>query len=107
MIEDDGRGFDPGASRGDGLGLLGMRERVELLDGTFQDRRRRAGGNDADRRAAGRLTPSLGQPAASRASAASVRPKAGANLNPWPEQADATTMRPCRSSTNDSSAVLV
>ena len=36
MIEDDGRGFDPAASRGVGLGLLGMRERVELLDGTFQ-----------------------------------------------------------------------
>ena len=36
MIEDDGRGFDRTASRGAGLGLLGMRERVELLDGTFQ-----------------------------------------------------------------------
>jgi len=36
MIEDDGRGFDP-AARGDGgLGLLGMRERVELLDGSLQ-----------------------------------------------------------------------
>ena len=36
MIEDDGRGFDPALSRGGGLGLLGMRERVELLDGTLQ-----------------------------------------------------------------------
>src|ERR671934_74670 len=33
VIEDDGRGFDPAAAREDGLGLLGMRERVELLDG--------------------------------------------------------------------------
>ena len=36
MIEDDGRGFDPAASGGGGLGLLGMRERVELLDGSLQ-----------------------------------------------------------------------
>ena len=35
MIEDDGRGFDP-ASSGRRLGLLGMRERVELLDGSLQ-----------------------------------------------------------------------
>ena len=36
MIEDDGRGFDQ-TSSGDGrLGLLGMRERVELLDGSLQ-----------------------------------------------------------------------
>jgi signal transduction histidine kinase len=33
VIEDDGRGFDPGTVREDGLGLLGMRERVELHDG--------------------------------------------------------------------------
>ena len=33
VIEDDGRGFDPSSSRDDRLGLLGMRERVELLDG--------------------------------------------------------------------------
>jgi signal transduction histidine kinase len=32
VIEDDGRGFDPGVLQ-DGLGLLGMRERVGLLDG--------------------------------------------------------------------------
>jgi PAS domain S-box-containing protein len=34
LVEDDGRGFDPAAvSRGHGLGLLGMRERAELIDG--------------------------------------------------------------------------
>jgi signal transduction histidine kinase len=33
VIEDDGEGFDPEATREDGLGLLGMRERVALLDG--------------------------------------------------------------------------
>lgn len=33
VIEDDGRGFDPATARDDGLGLLGMRERVELHDG--------------------------------------------------------------------------
>ncbi len=35
MIEDDGTGFDPAARSTGGLGLLGMRERVELLDGTL------------------------------------------------------------------------
>jgi two-component system sensor histidine kinase DegS len=33
VIEDDGRGFDPGADREGGLGLLGMQERIELVDG--------------------------------------------------------------------------
>jgi signal transduction histidine kinase len=33
-IRDDGAGFDP-AERTDGFGLLGMRERVQLLDGTL------------------------------------------------------------------------
>jgi signal transduction histidine kinase len=33
VIEDDGRGFDPGAVRSDSLGLDGMRERAELHDG--------------------------------------------------------------------------
>ena len=47
------------------------------------------------------------QDAASCASAASVRPTTGANLKPWPEQAAPTTMRPWRSSTKPSSAVLV
>jgi two-component system, NarL family, sensor histidine kinase UhpB len=32
VIEDDGRGFDPDDA-GDGLGLVGMQERVALLDG--------------------------------------------------------------------------
>jgi signal transduction histidine kinase len=36
MIEDDGRGFDPERPSVAGLGLQGMRERVELLDGSFQ-----------------------------------------------------------------------
>ena len=33
-VRDDGSGFDP-ASRTEGFGLLGMRERVELLDGAL------------------------------------------------------------------------
>jgi signal transduction histidine kinase len=33
VIEDDGRGFDPNASPDAGIGLIGMRERIELLDG--------------------------------------------------------------------------
>ena len=33
VLEDDGAGFDTGAIRGDGLGLVGMRERVGLLGG--------------------------------------------------------------------------
>jgi signal transduction histidine kinase len=33
VVEDDGEGFDPDAVRADGLGLLGMRERVALIDG--------------------------------------------------------------------------
>ena len=35
VIEDDGSGFDAGAAPGEGLGLLGMRERVQLLDGSL------------------------------------------------------------------------
>jgi signal transduction histidine kinase len=34
LVEDDGRGFDVGDA-GEGLGLVGMRERVELAAGTF------------------------------------------------------------------------
>jgi len=33
IIEDDGRGFDPALVREDGLGLVGMRERVGLVGG--------------------------------------------------------------------------
>jgi signal transduction histidine kinase len=33
IIEDDGRGFDPATARDDGLGIVGMRERVGLLGG--------------------------------------------------------------------------
>jgi signal transduction histidine kinase len=35
VIEDDGSGFDSGRADGDGIGLIGMRERIELLDGTL------------------------------------------------------------------------
>jgi signal transduction histidine kinase len=35
VIEDDGKGFDPTAADGAGVGLVGMRERIELLDGTL------------------------------------------------------------------------
>ena len=35
VIEDDGRGFEPTQARADGLGLLGMRERLALVDGTI------------------------------------------------------------------------
>jgi len=34
VIEDDGKGFDP-SEPGEGVGLLGIRERMELLDGTL------------------------------------------------------------------------
>ena len=34
-VRDDGEGFDPSAHF-DGFGLLGMQERVQLLDGTFE-----------------------------------------------------------------------
>jgi two-component system sensor histidine kinase DegS len=34
-VRDTGIGFDPAAPRGERLGLLGMRERSELLGGTF------------------------------------------------------------------------
>ncbi len=36
VIEDDGHGFDPSAVREGGFGLVGMRERVGLLDGRLQ-----------------------------------------------------------------------
>jgi signal transduction histidine kinase len=36
VIEDDGLGFEPAEAREDGLGLVGMRERLELIDGRFE-----------------------------------------------------------------------
>jgi two-component system sensor histidine kinase DegS len=36
VIEDDGAGFDPRAVRDDGIGILGMRERLALLDGRLE-----------------------------------------------------------------------
>jgi signal transduction histidine kinase len=36
VIEDDGTGFDQRAMRDDGLGLLGMRERLGLIDGRLE-----------------------------------------------------------------------
>jgi two-component system NarL family sensor kinase len=35
VVEDDGRGFDPSRVDGDRQGLVGMRERVEMLGGTL------------------------------------------------------------------------
>jgi signal transduction histidine kinase len=36
VVEDDGSGFDPGATREDALGLAGMRERAALVGGRLQ-----------------------------------------------------------------------
>ena len=36
VVEDDGSGFDPSATRSDSLGLAGMRERVSLAGGRLQ-----------------------------------------------------------------------
>lgn len=44
-IRDDGTGFDP-AAKSSGMGLRGMRERIELLGGTFEVRLRDAGGTE-------------------------------------------------------------
>jgi signal transduction histidine kinase len=37
-VRDDGRGFDPSDPDGDGFGLVGMRERLALVDGELQIR---------------------------------------------------------------------
>ena len=36
VVEDDGEGFDPRKTRDEGIGLLGMRERLALLDGRLE-----------------------------------------------------------------------
>jgi signal transduction histidine kinase len=36
VIEDDGQGFDPGSTRAEGIGLVGMRERMTLLGGRLE-----------------------------------------------------------------------
>jgi signal transduction histidine kinase len=35
MIQDDGIGFDTGRDEGSGIGLIGMQERVQELNGRF------------------------------------------------------------------------
>jgi two-component system, NarL family, sensor histidine kinase DevS len=44
LIEDDGRGFDPAATREGGFGIVGMRERVALLGGTLRVESRKNAG---------------------------------------------------------------
>ncbi len=44
VFEDDGRGFAVDETREDGLGLLGMKERLSLLDGRLQIESSPAGG---------------------------------------------------------------
>jgi signal transduction histidine kinase len=36
VIEDNGDGFDAGSTQEGGFGLVGMRERLALMDGTLQ-----------------------------------------------------------------------
>ena len=57
VLEDDGRGFDPTRKSG-GLGLEGMRERVELLEGRLTIESRDGRRHDARRRGACPMTPS-------------------------------------------------
>jgi signal transduction histidine kinase len=44
VIEDDGIGFEPQSARDDGLGLIGMRERVALVGGRLQIESREGAG---------------------------------------------------------------
>jgi len=44
VVEDDGRGFDPNETGGDGVGLLGMGERLALLGGRLDVESRPGGG---------------------------------------------------------------
>ncbi len=44
VVEDDGQGFDPEQTRDDGFGLVGMRERLSLLDGRLEIESSPAGG---------------------------------------------------------------
>jgi signal transduction histidine kinase len=43
-VEDGGKGFDPNASAGKGLGLVSMKERVRMVGGTFEIQSRHGGG---------------------------------------------------------------
>ncbi|HLS06685.1 MAG TPA: ATP-binding protein, partial [Bacillota bacterium] len=36
VIQDNGQGFDPKIIKDDSFGLIGMRERVEMINGTFK-----------------------------------------------------------------------
>ena len=56
VIEDDGRGFNPDEPTDDGHGLLGIRERVALLDGRLTHRVVARRGHDARRGGEGRVT---------------------------------------------------
>ena len=49
VIEDDGAGFDPAETERRGSGLLGMRERLALLDGTLRRSSRQRGARNDDR----------------------------------------------------------
>jgi signal transduction histidine kinase len=55
-VRDDGRGFDTG-ERGDGFGLIGMRERVTLLDGALEVTSAPGAGTTVHARLAGRRRP--------------------------------------------------
>ena len=44
VIEDDGAGFDPRAVREDGIGIVGMRERLALLGGRLEIESRKGAG---------------------------------------------------------------